>query len=125
MFKMLFVGCGGSGGAIVGYLMDQLRADFRRAGVDKIPAAWQFVHVDMPPMAEPVAPGLGTIEQLGGHYIPLSPAVGKYSLLDSGVTQSPAVLSEVATWGLVTRRRSPSPSSWAPANNGPSGGSRC
>lgn len=99
MFKMLFVGCGGSGGAVVGYLMDQLRADFRRAGVDKIPAAWQFVHVDMPPMAEPVAPGLGTIEQLGGHYIPLSPAVGKYSLLDSGVTQSPAVLSEVATWG--------------------------
>lgn len=98
MFKMLFVGCGGSGGAIVGYLMDQLRADFQRAGVSKIPGVWQFVHVDMPPAAERVAPGLGTIEQLGGHYVPLAPDVGKYELIDNGLCQGQGVRSEIATW---------------------------
>ena len=36
MRRFLVVGCGGSGGATLAYLMDQLRSELHAAGVDKL-----------------------------------------------------------------------------------------
>ncbi len=97
MRNILFVGCGGSGGALLGYLMDQLRSDLRRHGIEKLPGGWGFIHVDCPPAPEALAPGLGTVWDLGGKYIALAPQVGSYAIVDRAVTNGSA-LGQIATW---------------------------
>ncbi|MEI2775766.1 MAG: tubulin-like doman-containing protein [Tetrasphaera sp.] len=97
MRNILFVGCGGSGGALLGYLMDQLRSDLRRHGIENLPGGWGFVHVDCPPAPDEVAPGLGTVWDLGGKYIALAPQVGSYAIVDRAVTSGSAV-GHIATW---------------------------
>ncbi len=96
MRNLLFVGCGGSGGAILGYLMDQLRSDLQRVGIDSLPGGWGFVHIDCPPVALDLAPGLGTVWDLGGRYLPLAPGTGSYAVVDRAVTSNGA--DQVATW---------------------------
>jgi Tubulin like len=54
----LIVGCGGSGGVTLQFLMDQLKADLALKGIDKLPAAWQFVHIDVPQSPDGVKPGI-------------------------------------------------------------------
>lgn len=73
MKKFLVVGIGGSGGAAVRYLIDQLRADLRKREIDSLPDAWQFVHIDVNPVPE-ATPGLGDIRDLGGRYVAISSA---------------------------------------------------
>lgn len=73
MKKFLVVGVGGSGGATLHYMIDQLRADLRSRGVNELPAAWQFVHIDVNPQPEQT-PGLGSIRDLGGRYVAVSSA---------------------------------------------------
>lgn len=73
MKKYLVVGVGGSGGATVRYMMDQLQADLRARGVTELPAAWQFVQIDVNPQPEQT-PGLGSIRDLGGRYVAVSSA---------------------------------------------------
>ena len=75
MKKFLVVGVGGSGGATLRYAMDQLRADLRAHGIREIPAAWQFMQIDVKPTPE-YTPGLGSIRDLGGRYVSVSsPAI--------------------------------------------------
>ncbi len=111
--KFLVVGCGGSGGAALRYLMDQLRADLCPLGIGSLPAAWQFVHVDAPSTPD-VGPGtLGSITDLGGRYVPVSSPTNSY----------------LATWTSVSSRTQgndalPSLLGWVPreprkANNVP------
>jgi len=95
--NILFVGCGGSGGALLGYLMDQLRSDLRRHGIEQLPRGWGFIHVDCPPAPDAMAPGLGTVWDLGGRYIALAPQVGSYAIVDRAVTSGSA-MGEIATW---------------------------
>ena len=45
MRRLLIVGCSGSGGATLAYMMDQLRSDLAAHGIGRIPAGWQFVHL--------------------------------------------------------------------------------
>ncbi len=103
--KFLIVGCGGSGGATLRYLMDQLRADLRHLGVDSLPAAWQFVHIDAPATPD-VGPGtLGSITDLGGRYVSVSSPQNSY----------------LATWRSVAARMErnhalPSLIGWAPSD---------
>ena len=52
MRRFLVVGCGGSGGATLAYMMDQLRSELLAAGVYSLPMGWQFVHIDVPSGAE-------------------------------------------------------------------------
>ncbi|OFE16162.1 hypothetical protein BA895_19935 [Humibacillus sp. DSM 29435] len=81
MRKFLVVGCGGSGGKTLRLLIDQIRADFRAnpslRGAD-LPAAWQFVHIDVPvdPDREPTR--LGSIRDLGGTYVSFSSPQNTY-----------------------------------------------
>lgn len=69
MRKFLVVGCGGSGGRTVRLLIDQLRADLRSRGISELPDAWQFVHVDVPVDPDEGPAPLGSVLDLGGHYL--------------------------------------------------------
>lgn len=102
MRKALFVGCGGTGGAVLAYLMDQLRSDLAREGIDRIPGGWQFVHVDVPLSPDTVASGLGSVQDQGGQYLSCGPMVDGYDLVDNALTrrlqQTDGGLSQIATW---------------------------
>ena len=79
MRRFLIVGCGGSGGATLRFMMDQLLADLRPYGVTELPPAWQFVSIDVPipPDAGPVP--LGSIRDLGGRYLSVSSPGNSYT----------------------------------------------
>jgi hypothetical protein len=78
MRRFLIVGCGGSGGATLAYVMDQLRSELHAAGVDKLIAGWQFVHIDVPSAADPGPDGLANVPAQGGTYIGCGPRHGRY-----------------------------------------------
>lgn len=49
----ILVGCGGSGVLSVRHVRDEVRARLRLHGIEKIPAAWQFIGIDvLPNMSE-------------------------------------------------------------------------
>ena len=66
MRRFLVVGCGGSGGATLSYMMDQLRSELLAAGVHSLPTGWQFVHIDVPSGAESGPDGLAKVPAQGG-----------------------------------------------------------
>ena len=77
---MLVIGCGGSGGATLQYMMDNLRAQLSRQfekmslpPLNALPDSWQFLHVDVattPDMAEETRPP--TVQAQGGAFIGLA-----------------------------------------------------
>lgn len=100
MRKFLIVGCGGSGGATLTYMMDQLNSDLAEHGITRIPAGWQFVHLDVPTGPSPVK-GIGTVRDHGGTYVGTGPQSDSYRVLDNALTQQLAnreALDTVATW---------------------------
>jgi hypothetical protein len=64
--------------------MDQLQADLRTREVTELPAAWQFVHIDVNPVPEST-PGLGDIRKLGGSYVAVSSAGNTFSAVRQNV----------------------------------------
>ncbi len=85
MHRYLVVGCGGSGGATLRFLMDQLKADLAANGVPALPAAWQFVHLDVP-IAPDSGPGLlGSVRDQGGTYTSLSRTGANYTAFSAAV----------------------------------------
>lgn len=72
MRRFLIVGCGGSGGATIRFIQDQLLADLRPEGTKELPAAWQFVHVDVPTTPDSGPAPLGTVRDMGGRYMSVS-----------------------------------------------------
>lgn len=103
LHRFLVVGCGGSGGATLSYMLDQLRSDLAARGVDRVPDGWQFVHVDVPMAADHGPEGLPNVPQSGGTYIPLGLASGSYRELDGIVTNRVAAHQHLELMG-----------SWAP-----------
>ncbi|MDO5498556.1 MAG: tubulin-like doman-containing protein [Propionibacteriaceae bacterium] len=101
MRRFLVVGCGGSGGSTMAYMMDQLRSDLMAEGVDHLPRGWQFVHLDVPSAEEGGPDGLGNVEHQGGRYFGLGPKSGSYADLDFAVSRklaSTKALGSIATW---------------------------
>jgi len=99
--KFLIVGCGGSGGSTLAYMMDQITSELTELGIDRIPAGWQFVHVDVPTSPDTRIPGIGNVFEQGGSYIATGPLAGSYSTLDSALSQSLGQgghLEHIATW---------------------------
>lgn len=99
MRKFLVVGCGGSGGATLAYMMDQLRSDLADYGVATIPAAWQFVHIDVPTAPSEVA--VGSVRTQGGTYIGTGPQTDNYKVLDTSVAgflNGNREMASIATW---------------------------
>ncbi|MEW2478446.1 tubulin-like doman-containing protein [Mycobacterium sp. NPDC049093] len=101
MRRFLVVGCGGSGGATLAFMMDQLRSELHAAGVDKVLSGWQFVHIDVPSAAESGPEGLANVPAQGGSYIGCGPQGSSYAILDGALSQRLAAdgaLDAIATW---------------------------
>ncbi len=101
MRRFLVVGCGGSGGKTLAYLMDQLRSDLSKDGIDELPSGWQFVFVDVPSGVDNGPDGLGSVVAQGGTYVGMGPKGGSYPDLDMAVSQklrSSHGLDAVGTW---------------------------
>lgn len=102
MRPFLVVGCGGSGGVTLQFLMDQLSADLSQRGVASLPAAWQFVHIDVPTAADGTGAGLPpVVREQGGHYVALGPQAANYQSVASAVTEqliAAKSYSQLATW---------------------------
>ncbi len=101
MRRFLVVGCGGSGGATLAFMMDLLRSELHAAGVDKVLSGWQFVHIDVPSAAESGPEGLANVPAQGGSYIGCGPQGSSYAILDGALSQRLAAdgaLDAIATW---------------------------
>jgi hypothetical protein len=97
--KFLFVGIGGSGGKTLRMLHDNLETRLTQAGYrDGIPAAWQFLHIDVPMAPDGVDPSLP--DQLPpGQYIGMAPRGLGYRDLDRMIdSRGRAVARHVAAW---------------------------
>jgi hypothetical protein len=104
--KFLMVGCGGSGGATLRYLMDQLRADLRVHDIHSLPPAWQFLHIDVPPSPEETK-GLGSVRDLGGRYLSVSSPGNSYQLVANNLEQRlgpKGALRELLGWAPTKER---------------------
>ncbi len=100
MRRLLIVGCGGSGGATLAYMMDQLRSDLAAHGIGRIPAGWQFVHLDVPTSPSRVE-GVGSVRDQDGVYVGTGPESDSYKVLDNALSQRLAAgqqLDTIATW---------------------------
>ncbi|MCB0950865.1 MAG: hypothetical protein KDB44_16650 [Mycobacterium sp.] len=101
MRRFLIVGCGGSGGSTLAFMMDQLRSDLHAAGIDGLLPGWQFVQIDVPSGAEPGPEGLANVPAQGGTYIGCGPQGSSYSTLDGALSQrlaAESALDAIATW---------------------------
>lgn len=89
--RVLFVGCGGSGGVTLRFTMDSLRSQIRQwndarivadgpdAAIDfgpsGLPACWQFVHIDVPSAPDGISEDRPpSVPDMGGTYVPLARA---------------------------------------------------
>ncbi|MDD0859571.1 tubulin-like doman-containing protein [Arthrobacter alpinus] len=91
----------GAGGSTVAYMMDKIKSEFATHGIDRIPAGWQFVHVDVPTAPDTDIAGVGSVVEQGGDYIATGPASGSYSIVDNDLSQtlnSASALGEIGTW---------------------------
>lgn len=106
MFKVLVVGCGGSGAKSLSYMMDQLKTTlaenapvwFERND-HKLPDAWQFVSIDVPTQPEKVK-AIPNVPDAGGQYISTG-ASSNYSFVDRAVSVQLSrnnALGSIATW---------------------------
>jgi hypothetical protein len=77
--RFLIVGCGGSGGATLRFMMDQLLADLRPYGVTELPPAWQFVSIDVPTPPDTGPAPLRSVRDLGGRYLSVSSPGNSYT----------------------------------------------
>lgn len=112
MRRFLVVGCGGSGAVTLAYMMDQLRSDLAAAGVDKIPAGWQFVNLDVPSAPEPGPDGLNNVRDQGGSYFGSGPQGDSYAVLDNALSNQLTArqqLASIATWAPRDPRNVPVP----------------
>ena len=110
--RFLVVGCGGSGGATLAYLMDQLRSDLAALGIPRLPRGWQFVHIDVPLEVEGGPSGLGNVPEQGGSYLGLGFTGGTSVDVDKVVSERLAgkrALGTTATWTAQDPSRNPVP----------------
>src|SRR4029078_11805453 len=101
MRRFLVVGCGGSGGATLAFIMDQLRFELHAAGSAKLLAGWQFVQIDVPSAPETGPEGLANVPEQGGTYIGCGPQGSSYAILDAAVSQG---LGSASALHTVTTR---------------------
>lgn len=112
MGKFLVVGCGGSGAATQGYMLDQLRTYLseQNEGDTSLPQEWQFVTIDVPVEAEDGPSGLPNVEESGGVYVATG-SRSSYAEFDRGLSSqlgstTNKALGEIATWASTKPEKS-------------------
>ncbi len=98
--RALVVGCGGSGASTLCFMLDHLKSELRAREVGSIPAAWQFVSVDVPVSPQSGPLGLPDVRKLGATYIGTG-TTGGYGQVDRAVTSQAAsgrVMQAVGSW---------------------------
>ncbi len=94
MRKVLLVGLGGSGGKTLSYLMDELLADLKertneageRWELDRLPACWSFIHIDVPAAEGDLGNGADkSVSAQGGRYVALGDGQALYRTFHEGV----------------------------------------
>ena len=111
MHKVLVVGCGGSGAQTLAYMMDQLKTTLAERLPERfptpndvvLPAAWQFVSVDVPTVAEKAGRNLPNVSEAGGHYISCGSS-DRYATVDAAVSDQLGMKGElgtIASWALT------------------------
>ncbi len=99
MRRFLIVGCGGSGGATIRFIQDQLLADLRPDGTTELPDGWQFVHIDVPTTPDKGPGPLGSVRDMGGRYLSVSSLGNTYDRAATQLFQAAAGrLDTVAGW---------------------------
>ncbi|MDR1118968.1 MAG: tubulin-like doman-containing protein, partial [Bifidobacteriaceae bacterium] len=113
MRRILFVGCGGSGGATLSYMIDELqgllapRADRLAAeNIDGLPACWEFVQIDVPSVNDSAPKGLPAVGmpdskgQVFGTYVSTGHNQKSYEVVDSVVASAlgPKGVHEMGGW---------------------------
>lgn len=96
--KMLVVGVGGSGGATVRVLRDELRHRLDVLGwKGDLPSGWQFLHIDTPD--SPDGNDSDLPDQLPAHlYVGLSQRGLDYAEIDDIVSSDPDLLKSISGW---------------------------
>lgn len=96
--KALIIGLGGSGGKTVRIVRQELQERLRRLETPlSLPRGWQFLHIDVPPVAdgnEPSLPPQLPLEQ----YIGLSSRATRYSSVVNEVWLNEMLASSTAPW---------------------------
>jgi len=104
MYKVLIVGLGGSGGKTLSFLMDELKVRLGDSWDGKLPAAWKFVHIDVPAVVDTVGTNLASpVSEQGGRYVGIAGKNSIYSnfditAMDSLRNQNPPALDLAARW---------------------------
>lgn len=104
MQKVLIVGLGGSGGKTLAFLMDELKVRLGHEWDGKLPACWNFVHIDVPVVADGLGSNLATpVAAQGGSYIGLAKPGVNYEMYDTTAmnaleNQNPPALEMAARW---------------------------
>lgn len=105
MRKFMIIGLGGSGGKTLAFLMDELRFNLGPEWQDRgLPKCWQFVHIDVPTVADGVGKSLASpVQSQGGTYVGLADAAASYQAVDQVVFQRlrstvPPTQDHLARW---------------------------
>ena len=98
----LFVGVGGSGGATLWTLRDELRHRLDEVGFrGEIPDAWQFLHIDVPTLADGLNPDLGD-PLPASNYVGMVAGGITYKAVDTalaaGAETNPEIRHALAGW---------------------------
>ncbi|MGL5405799.1 MAG: tubulin-like doman-containing protein [Propionibacteriaceae bacterium] len=102
--RALIIGCGGSGGNTLTYMMDQLRSELAQIGIDKIPQGWQFMFIDAPLDEQNPVGGLRKVkDEVGiGDYVSVGNTaqyeVIQHHVLDNLAAKNPAAMATCASW---------------------------
>ncbi|WP_288813043.1 tubulin-like doman-containing protein [uncultured Corynebacterium sp.] len=119
MKKVLIIGCGGSGAKTLAFMMDQLKTMLAERLPEKyasprdvkLPAAWQFVSIDVPTAPEKAGKNLANVAEAGGRYISCGSS-GRYAAIDNAVSNSLGArgeLGSIASWALANPEEETTP----------------
>lgn len=99
--KVIFVGVGGSGSKTLSFLKQSLRLRLEAAGgdPDRLPRAWQFIAVDLPP-GEQQIPGVPQVLKGESEYLGISPDGKYYNMYDNDLMSTPAVRGDFNRWRM-------------------------
>jgi hypothetical protein len=100
--KVVFVGVGGSGSKTLSFLKQSLQFRIEAAGgnPDRLPRAWQFIAVDLPPGEQQIR-GVPQVLNGDSEYLGIAPDGKYYNMYDTELMNTDAVRDDFNRWRLA------------------------